>query len=34
LEVEAEITDSVAEFGSGPAAKNKGNHPFERLLPE
>jgi hypothetical protein len=33
-EVEAVITDSRAEFGSGPAAKNKGEHPFERLLPE
>jgi hypothetical protein len=27
LEVEAVITDSGAEFGSGPAAKNKGEHP-------
>jgi hypothetical protein len=33
-EVEAMITDSGAEFGSGPAAKNRGEHPFERLLPE
>ncbi|MDR2691005.1 MAG: integrase core domain-containing protein [Dysgonamonadaceae bacterium] len=34
MEVEAVIIDSGAEFGSGPAAKNKGEHPFERLLPE
>jgi hypothetical protein len=33
-EVEAVITCNGAEFGSGPAAKNKGDHPFERLLPE
>jgi hypothetical protein len=32
--IEAMITDSVAEFGSGPAAKNKREHPFERLLLE
>jgi transposase InsO family protein len=31
LEVDAVITDSGAEFGSGPAAKNRGEHPFERL---
>jgi hypothetical protein len=34
LEVETVITDSWAEFGSGPAAKNKGDHPFEHLLME
>jgi hypothetical protein len=34
VEVEAVITDSGAEFGSGPAAKNRGEYPFERLLPE
>jgi transposase len=28
------ITDSGAEFGSGPAAKNRGDHPFECLLLE
>jgi hypothetical protein len=33
-EVEAVITGNVAEFGSGPAAKNKGEHPFKRLLME
>jgi hypothetical protein len=33
-EVEAVITDSGAEFGSGLAAKNREEHPFERLLPE
>jgi hypothetical protein len=33
-EVEAVITDSEAEFDSGPAAKNRGEHPFERLLME
>jgi transposase InsO family protein len=33
-EVEAVITDSGAEFGSGPATKNRGEHPFERLLME
>jgi transposase InsO family protein len=33
-EVETVITDSGAEFGSGPAAKNREEHPFERLLME
>jgi hypothetical protein len=33
-EVDAVIIDSRAEFGSGPAAKNKEEHPFERLLME
>jgi hypothetical protein len=33
-EVDAVITDSGAEFGSGPAAKNRREHPFERLLME
>jgi transposase InsO family protein len=34
VEVDAVLTDNGAEFGSGPAAKNKGEHPFERLLME
>jgi transposase InsO family protein len=34
VEVDAVLTDSWAEFGSGPAVKNKGEHPFERLLME
>ena len=28
------MTDNGAEFGSGKLAKNKENHPFERLLSE
>jgi transposase InsO family protein len=34
LEVDAVLTDNGAEFGSGPATKNKKEHPFERLLLE
>jgi transposase InsO family protein len=34
VEVEAVLTDNGAEFGSGPVAKNKEEHPFERLLQE
>jgi transposase InsO family protein len=34
MEVEAVLSDNGAEFGSGPAAKNKDEHPFERLLLE
>ncbi|MDR1198256.1 MAG: integrase core domain-containing protein [Prevotellaceae bacterium] len=34
VEVDAVLTDNGAEFGSGPATKNKEEHPFERLLLE
>jgi transposase InsO family protein len=34
LEVDAVLTDNGAEFGSGPATRNKKEHPFERLLLE
>ena len=34
IEIEAVMTDNGAEFGSGPHAKNKEEHPFERLLME
>lgn len=34
IEIEAVMTDNGAEFGSGKFAKNKENHPFERLLME
>ena len=32
IEIEAVMTDNGAEFGSGVHAKNKEEHPFERLL--
>ena len=34
IEIDAVMTDNGAEFGSGRFAKNKENHPFERLLLE
>lgn len=34
IEIDAVMTDNGAEFGSGPMAKNKDEHPFERLLIE
>ena len=34
FEIEAVMTDNGAEFGSGQFAKNKQDHPFERLLKE
>lgn len=34
IEIESVMTDNGAEFGSGPFAKNKDEHPFERLLSE
>ena len=34
IEIDAVMTDNGAEFGSGQFAKNKENHPFERLLME
>ena len=34
IEIDAVMTDNGAEFGSGQFAKNKENHPFERLLLE
>lgn len=34
IEIESVMTDNGAEFGSGKFAKNKENHPFERLLME
>ena len=34
FEVDAVMTDNGAEFGSGQFAKNKQEHPFERLLTE
>lgn len=34
IEIDAVMTDNGAEFGSGQFAKNKENHPFERLLIE
>jgi len=34
IEAEAALTDNGAEFGSGVNAKNKNDHPFERLLLE
>lgn len=34
IEVDAVMTDNGAEFGSGRHAKNKEDHPFERLLTE
>jgi len=34
IEIDAVMTDIGAEFGSGVHAKNKEEHPFERLLLE
>jgi len=34
FEIDAVMTDNGAEFGSGQFAKNKQDHPFERLLIE
>lgn len=34
IEIDSVMTDNGAEFGSGPLAKNKDEHPFERLLIE
>lgn len=34
IEIDAVMTDNGSEFGSGQFAKNKENHPFERLLLE
>ena len=34
FEIDAVMTDNGAEFGSGKNAKNKDEHPFERLLTE
>ena len=34
FEIDAVMTDNGAEFGSGKFAKNKQEHPFERLLLE
>lgn len=34
FEIDAVMTDNGAEFGSGRNAKNKDEHPFERLLSE
>ena len=34
IEAEAVLTDNGAEFGSGVNARNKQDHPFERLLME
>lgn len=34
FEIDSVMTDNGAEFGSGKNAKNKENHPFERLLQE
>lgn len=34
IEIDAVMTDNGAEFGSGKDAKNKDEHPFERLLIE
>lgn len=34
IEIDNVMTDNGAEFGSGPLAKNKEEHPFERLLIE
>ena len=34
FEIDAVMTDNGAEFGSGPLARNKQEHPFERLLTE
>jgi len=34
VEVDAVMTDNGAEFGGGKDAKNKDEHPFERLLTE
>ena len=34
FEIDAVMTDNGAEFGSGQFAKNKQEHPFERLLTE
>lgn len=34
IEIDAVMTDNGAEFGSGKNAKNKEEHPFERLLTE
>ncbi len=34
IEIDAVMTDNGAEFGSGQFARNKENHPFERLLIE
>jgi transposase InsO family protein len=34
VEVDALITDNGAQFGSGPATRNREEHPFERLLLE
>jgi hypothetical protein len=34
IEIESILSDNGAEFGSGPAPKNKDQHPFERLLME
>ena len=34
IEIDEVMTDNGAEFGSGQFAKNKENHPFERLLME
>ena len=34
IEIDSVMTDNGAEFGSGKNAKNKENHPFERLLME
>lgn len=34
IEIETVMTDNGAEFGSGKDAKNKDEHPFERLLME
>jgi hypothetical protein len=34
FEIDAVMTDNGAEFGSGQFAKNKQDHPFERLLTE
>ena len=34
IEIDTVMTDNGAEFGSGKEAKNKDEHPFERLLKE
>ncbi len=34
IEFEEVMTDNGGEYGSGPRAKNKNNHPVERLLQE
>ena len=34
FEIDSVMTDNGAEFGSGKFAKNKEEHPFERLLTE